>query len=108
MKCKCPRCGKAWLFHHYIEQVDQCPACHEPLAYYRVGLFLPLVVITVIVNIIGFVMLGMELGGHSNPLIYLYVLVPLSVIVPLLILPSAKGGLIGLMWANGWSDEQDR
>jgi len=107
IKCKCPRCGQAWLFHHYIEQVDRCPACGEPLAYYKVGLFLPLIVVTVMVFIAGFVMLEMELSGHGNPLVYLYVLVPLSAIVPLLLLPSMKGGLIGLMWAMGWSDEQD-
>ncbi|MFC3703386.1 DUF983 domain-containing protein [Devosia honganensis] len=108
IKCKCPRCGKAWLFHHYIEQVDACPVCGEPLAYYKVGLFLPLIVITIMVHIIAFTMLQMELSGNSNPLVYLYVLVPLSGVLSLALLPPAKGGLIGLMWAKGWSDEQDR
>lgn len=106
MKCKCPRCGKAWLFHHYIEQIEQCPVCDEPLAQYKVGLFLPLVVITIMVHILGFVMLEMELSGHGNPLFYIYVLVPLALIVPLIILPSSKGAIIGLLWAKGWSDEQ--
>ena len=50
----------------------------------------------------------MELNGYGNPLIYLYVLVPLSVIVPIAILPSSKGAIIGLLWAKGWSDELDR
>jgi uncharacterized protein (DUF983 family) len=108
MKCRCPLCGKGWLFHHYIEQVDNCSVCNEPLASYRVGLFLPLIVITVMVHIIGFVMLEMELSGHGSPLVYLYVLVPAAVLVPLAILPSSKGGIIGLLWANGWSDELDR
>lgn len=106
LKCRCPRCGEGKLFHHYVEQVEHCPVCGEPLADYKVGLFLPLIVITVMVHIIGFVMLEMELSGHGNPLVYLYVLVPLSAIVPLAILPSSKGGIIGLMWAKGWSDEQ--
>ncbi|MFN4211107.1 MAG: DUF983 domain-containing protein, partial [Devosia sp.] len=108
LKCRCPRCGDAWLFHHYIEQVDNCAACNEPLSRYKVGLLLPLVVITVMVHIIGFVMLEMELTGHGNPLVYLYVLVPLSIIVPIAILPSSKGAIVGLFWAKGWSDEQDR
>lgn len=108
IKCKCPRCGKGLLFHHYIEQVDHCSECSEALGDYKVGLFLPLIVITVMVHVIGFVMLEMELSGHGSPLVYLYVLVPLSVIVPLAILPSSKGGIIGLLWAKGWSDEQDR
>lgn len=104
IRCKCPRCGKAWLFRRYIEQVDQCPNCGEQLGYYKVGLFLPLVVITLVVHIIAFFMLEI---GRGNPLLYLYMLVPLSVMVPLAILPSSKGALIGLMWAKGWSDEQD-
>ena len=106
IKCRCPRCGKGWLFHHYLEQVDHCAVCNEPLAGYKAGLFLPLVVITVMVHVIGFVMLEMELSGRGNPLTYIYVLVPLSIIIPLIILPSSKGGIIGLFWAKGWSDEQ--
>ena len=106
IKCRCPQCGKGWLFHHYLEQVDHCAVCSEPLAGYKAGLFLPLVVITVMVHVIGFVMLEMELSGRGNPLTYIYVLVPLSIIVPLIILPSSKGGIIGLFWAKGWSDEQ--
>jgi uncharacterized protein (DUF983 family) len=108
IRCKCPRCGQGWLFHHYLEQVDNCPSCNEPLARYKVGLFLPLVVITLMVHIIGFVMLEMELSGRDSPLMYIWVLVPLSVTVPLAILPPSKGAIIGLMWAKGWSDELDR
>ncbi|WP_172123104.1 MULTISPECIES: DUF983 domain-containing protein [unclassified Devosia] len=108
IKCRCPRCGEGWLFHHYLEQVDQCAVCGEPLANYRVGLILPLLVITVVGHIIGFVMLEMELSGAGSPLVYIYVLVPLAIIIPLAIMPSSKGAIIGLLWANGWSDEQDR
>lgn len=106
IRCRCPRCGKGWLFHHYLEQVEHCAVCNEPLARYKVGLFLSLLVVTVVVHILGFTMLEMELSGHGNPLTYIYVLVPLSILVPLLILPSSKGAIIGLFWAKGWSDEQ--
>jgi uncharacterized protein (DUF983 family) len=108
LKCRCPQCGQGWLFHHYLEQVEHCAVCGEPLAYYRVGLILPLLVITVVGHVIGFVMLEMELRGAGSPLVYLYVLVPLAIIVPMAILPSCKGAIIGLLWAHGWSDEQDR
>lgn len=106
VKCRCPRCGRGRLFRGYITQVDHCANCGEGLKRYNVGLFLPLVVITVMVHVIGFIMLEMELSGHGSPLIYVWVLVPLSMIVPLAILPSSKGGLIGFLWAKGWSDEQ--
>lgn len=108
LKCRCPNCGQGWLFRRYIEQVEHCAVCGTPLAQYNVGLLLPLIVITVVIFIIAFVMLYLEINGWGNPLVYLMVLVPLSVIVPLMILPSSKGAIIGLFWARGWSDEQEQ
>lgn len=108
LRCKCPKCGKGWLFHHYLEQNEHCANCAEPLAYYKAGLFLPLVVITVVIHIVAVVMLEIELRGDGNPLLYLYVLVPVTLFASIAILPPAKGAIIGLMWAKGWSDEQDR
>ena len=58
--------------------------------------------------VIAFVMLELELSGRGSPVLYLYVLVPLSVVVPLAILPFSKGAIIGLFWAKNWSDEQER
>jgi uncharacterized protein (DUF983 family) len=108
LKCKCPNCGKGWLFHHYLEQHDYCAVCGEPLAYYKAGLFLPFVVITIVIHIVAIIMLDIELQGHGNPQLYLYVLVPVTLVVTLAILPSAKGAIVGLMWSKGWSDESDR
>lgn len=82
--------------------------CGEPLAYYKVGLFLPFVVITIVIHIVAIIMLDIELQGHGNPQLYLYVLVPVTLVVTLAILPSAKGAIVGLMWSKGWSDESDR
>jgi uncharacterized protein (DUF983 family) len=108
LRCRCPRCGQGWLFHRYLEQNANCSNCGEPLARYNVGLFLPLVVITVVIHVVAFAMLEIELNGWGNPQVYLYTLMPLSIIVPLLILPSSKGAIIGLFWFNGWSDEADK
>ncbi|MBE7734087.1 DUF983 domain-containing protein [Devosia faecipullorum] len=108
IRCKCPNCGQGWLFHHYIEQVENCAHCGEPLAYYKAGLFLPFVVITLVIHVVAVVMLRMEVQNAGSPLFYLYVLVPLTLVLTLAILPSSKGAILGLMWAKGWSDEQDK
>lgn len=108
LKCRCPNCGQGWLFHHYLEQVEHCKECGEPLAHYKAGLFLPFIVITLIIHIVAIVMLDIELRGYGNPQVYLYVLVPLTLVLTFAILPSAKGAIVGLMWAKGWSDEHDR
>lgn len=104
LKCKCPNCGKGWLFHHYLEQVEHCANCMSRWHITMFGLFLPFVVITIVIHIMAFVMLELELSGQGNPLLYLYALVPLSIILPIAILPSSKGAILGLMWAKGWSD----
>jgi uncharacterized protein (DUF983 family) len=49
----------------------------------------------IVAHVLIFVMLEMELHGRPSPLICLGVLVPLSLIIPLLILPSVKGAIIG-------------
>ena len=54
------------------------------------------------------VMLAMEVSGKNSSGTYLTVLVPLSVIIPFALLRSVKGGLIGILWARGLSDELDR
>ncbi|RYE09758.1 MAG: DUF983 domain-containing protein [Hyphomicrobiales bacterium] len=108
IRCKCPNCGRGRLFRGYLTQVQDCAVCNERLGHYEVGLVLPLVVITVLVHVIAFVMLELELTGHGSPALYLYVLVPISIIVPLVILPFSKGAIIGLFWAKNWSDQPDR
>ena len=62
----------------------------------------------VMMHVIAFVMLELELNGLGNPLTYLITMIPLAIIIPLVILPSSKGGIIGLLWAQGWSDVLDR
>jgi uncharacterized protein (DUF983 family) len=108
LACKCPKCGKGWLFHHYLEQVDACANCGEHIGEYKAGLFTSLVVITLIVHVVAVLMLDMELRGANDPMFYLYILVPVTLFGSLAVMPPIKGAIIGLMWAKGWSDEQDR
>ncbi|WP_158626126.1 DUF983 domain-containing protein [Arsenicitalea aurantiaca] len=104
LRCRCPRCGEGRLFPRFIEQVAACPVCGEPLARYAVGLFLPFIMIMIVAHVLIFVMLEMELSGRSSPAAYLMVMVPLSVLVPLLLLRPVKGAIIGFLWARDLSD----
>ena len=46
-------------------------------------------------------MLHMEMTYQNiNPMIYLATLAPLAIVLPLALLPSIKGGVVGLQWAN--------
>ena len=103
--CRCPRCGEGDHFNGFLQQVEHCGNCGEPLERYNVGLLLPFVVIMIVAHVIIFVMLEMELSGSASAGVYIAVLVPLSVIVPLLVIRPIKGAIIGFLWARNVSDE---
>ena len=45
-------------------------------------------------------MLEMELHGAFDPWVYMVTMVPAAVILPIAMLPSIKGAIVGLQWAN--------
>ncbi len=105
---RCPKCGTGRLYKGFIEQVEQCGHCGEPLRRYNVGLLLPFVMIMIVTHVIVFVMLEIELSGGATPGFYISVLVPISLVVPLILMRPVKGALIGLLWARQLSDELER
>ena len=108
MKCKCPNCGKGKLFDGFLEQVDVCSECNEPLAQFNAGLLLPLIVGLVVVFIFAAIFLVIELNGGTSPGMYLAVLLPTSIIASMLLLRPCKGAVVGFMWAMRTSDELDQ
>jgi uncharacterized protein (DUF983 family) len=98
--CKCPHCGKGGLFRGYLKVVDHCDKCGEQLNLHRADDFPPYVAIMIIGHLLVAVMLHMELAWHVNPMTYLYTMVPLAILLPLAILPSTKGAIVGFQWAH--------
>ena len=81
--CRCPKCGEGKLFHH---RADDLP---------------PYISIVIVGHILIGVMLEVEMRAQSiNPMWYLATLVPLAIVMPLAMLPSIKGAVVGLQWAN--------
>ncbi|RUT32939.1 DUF983 domain-containing protein [Arsenicitalea aurantiaca] len=98
--CKCPNCGEGKMFRAYLKVNDACPECGEELHHHRADDGPPYIAIMIVGHILIFIMLHLELVMQVNPLVYLYTLVPLAVVMPLAMLPSIKGFLVGLQWAN--------
>ena len=98
--CRCPHCGQGKMFRAYLKVADQCDACGEQLNLHRADDFPPYIAITIVGHILVVAMLHMEMSYHVNPVVYLYTMLPLAVIMPLAILPSVKGSIVGLQWAN--------
>ena len=99
--CKCPHCGQGKMFRAYLKVADHCDACGEQLNLHRADDLPPYLAIMIVGHLLVAVMLHMDMAYRVNPLTYMYTMIPLAVILPLAILPSIKGAVVGLQWANG-------
>ncbi|KKC38301.1 hypothetical protein WH87_10405 [Devosia epidermidihirudinis] len=100
MRCRCPNCGKGKLFYKYLKVVPTCSVCGEDLTAQRADDLPPYLTIMIVGHILVFVMLDMELRGAANPWVYIAIFVPLSIIMPLVMLPSVKGFVVALQWSR--------
>ncbi len=98
--CKCPNCGQGHMFRAYLKVADTCDVCGEDLSHHRADDFPPYIAIMIVGHILVGLMLHMEMTWHVNPAVYLYTLLPLAIILPLAMLPSIKGAIVGLQWAS--------
>ena len=99
--CKCPHCGQGKMFRAYLKVAHHCDTCGEQLDLHRADDFPPYIAIMIVGHLLVAVMLHMDMAYHVNPLTYMYTMIPLAVVLPLAILPSIKGAVVGLQWANG-------
>ena len=98
--CRCPHCGKGKMFRAYLKVADQCDVCGEELNHHRADDFPPYIAITIVGHIIIFLMLHMDMAYRVEPITYIWTMVPLAIVLPLAMLPSIKGSIVGLQWAN--------
>lgn len=99
--CRCPNCGKGKLFRAYLKVNDSCPVCGEELFHHRADDLPPYLSILIVGHLLIGVMLELEMSNAAvSPMLYLAILVPLAIVLPLALLPSIKGAVVGLQWAN--------
>ena len=100
IKCRCPNCGKGKLFRSYLKVVDTCANCGEELKWHRADDMPPYISIIIVGHIIIGLMMELEAVAPQQPWVYLATMVPLALLMPLAMLPSIKGAVVGLQWAN--------
>ena len=99
--CRCPKCGEGKLFRAYLKVNDTCPVCGEELFHHRADDLPPYISIVIVGHVLIGVMLEIEMRFQDvNPMWYLATLVPLAIVMPIAMLPSIKGAVVGLQWAN--------
>lgn len=100
MKCRCPNCGKGKLFRAYLKVADSCSECGEELKWHKADDLPPYIAIIIVGHVIIGIMMELKSVAPQQPWVYLATMVPLALIMPLAMLPSVKGAVVGLQWAN--------
>jgi uncharacterized protein (DUF983 family) len=101
MKLRCPHCGEGHLFRSYLKIADTCEVCGEELHHQRADDFPPYLSVVIVGHIILGLMLHLEMADTDiAPWIYMVTMIPAAIILPLVMLPSIKGAVVGLQWAN--------
>jgi len=100
MKCRCPNCGKGKLFRAYLKVADTCSECGEELRWHKADDMPPYISIFIVGHLIIGLMMELEAVAPQHPMVYMATMVPLALLLPLAILPSIKGAVVGLQWAN--------
>ena len=100
MRCRCPKCGEGKLFRAYLKINDSCPNCGEELFHHRADDMPPYIAILIVGHLIVGLMLHLEMEYAIAPIWYVVTMVPAALILPLVTLPSIKGAVVGLQWAN--------
>ncbi len=100
LKGKCPRCGSAPLFRSYLKPVDHCACCDANWINVRAddapAWATMLIVGHLLAPLFHYLAFNKALPIWAPGLI----LVAAGVILSLIILPRAKGGFMGLIWAG--------
>ena len=99
MACRCPRCGKGKLYHSYLKLNDSCTSCGQTLSHARADDFPPYIAIFIIGHVLVGWMLHAEMSGPVNPMLYVWTMIPAAILLPVIMLPSIKGAVVGLQWA---------
>jgi len=100
MRCRCPNCGKGKLFRAYLKIADSCSACGTEFSGARADDLPPYIAIFIVGHVLVGWMLHAEMSGPVNPIVYLWTMIPAAILLPLVLLPSIKGGVVGLQWAQ--------
>ena len=100
LKRRCPRCGIGKLFARYTTVNTACSACGLDFSHHRADDAPPYIVIVVVGHIIVPVALIVEQQFAPTLIVHFLLWVPLTLILALALLPSAKGLVIAIQWAN--------
>jgi uncharacterized protein (DUF983 family) len=98
---KCPACGKGQLFCGYLAVRRICPTCGNDNDQYPSDDFAPYVTIFLVLHLLTPILFLVDRTWEMAVGLEMTVAIPIFLAATLLLLPFAKGAVIGLAWAFG-------
>lgn len=87
------------MFRSYLKVCDRCSECGEELHHHRADDAPPYFTILIVGHVLIGGVLALEQAYAPASWIHAAIWLPLGVVMSLVLLPIAKGALIGLQWA---------
>lgn len=106
LRRRCPRCGEGGLFRGYLRLKD-CPACGCDHSNTYADDFPPYITIFIVGHVVvALLLMGVRAGMSQNQ--HILVWPTLTVVMTLVLLPLAKGAVVGFMWSKGLRGDEQR
>jgi uncharacterized protein (DUF983 family) len=97
---RCPACGKGKLFRTYLKVVNTCKICGEDLSHHRADDAPAYVTLLIVAHVVGAGVLISDEAWPNSSLFWVAIFwLTVTVVSSLLILPRAKGAIVGQQWA---------
>ena len=101
------------MFRSFLKVEHQCSHCQEELHHEKADDFPPYIVIFIVGHIVVTALMLVEANWELSMMTHVAIWIPITVVLTLLMLQPAKGGVVGLQWAlrmhgfdgNGDKDE---
>ncbi|MFN3494346.1 MAG: DUF983 domain-containing protein, partial [Hydrogenophaga sp.] len=101
LKRRCPSCGIGQSFRGYLQPVDSCRHCGEPLGHIRADDMPAYMTIFLVGHIVVPGALMVEKTWAPELWIQMSLWPTLALVLTMAFLPYVKGACVGLMWALG-------
>ncbi len=98
---KCPACGVGRLFDGYLAVRPTCAVCLNDNEQYPSDDFAPYVTIFIVLHLLIPVLILADRSWQMSVAVEMAVAIPIFLVATLVLLPFAKGGVIGFAWAFG-------
>jgi uncharacterized protein (DUF983 family) len=98
---KCPSCGKGPLFSGYLAVIPTCPICSNDNEQYPSDDFAPYVTIFLVLHLMIPILVLADRAWQLSVGLEMAVAIPIFLAATLVVLPFAKGAVIGFACSRG-------